>query len=93
MQILPTIAYLTTNILKELGEMNGSNETYKQKVSIVAALDTFQILCKHPFGYNNISESKWRSLLQSTIAKLIDISKTGNNIIILVFIIKNNCTN
>jgi len=79
-QILPTITYLTTNILKELGEMNSSNETSKQKVSILSALDFFQVLCKHPYGYHKISESKWRSLLQSTIAKLIDISKTGNNI-------------
>lgn len=86
-QILPTIAYLTTNILKELGETNTSNETSKQKVSILAALDFFQVICKHPYGYHEISESKWRSLLQSTIAKLIDISKTGNNINI-VFIYK-----
>lgn len=78
-QILPTITYLITNILKELGEINGSDETSKNKVSILAALDSFQILCKNPYGYHTISESKWRSLLQSTIAKLIDISKTGNN--------------
>lgn len=58
--------------------MNSSNETYKHKVSIQAALDSFQLLCKHPYGYHKISENKWRSLLQSTIAKLIDISKTGN---------------
>lgn len=80
-QILPTISYLTTNILKELGEMNSCNETSKQKVSILAALESFQVLCKHPYGYHKISENKWRSLLQSTIAKLIDISKTGNSII------------
>ncbi|CAH1726558.1 unnamed protein product [Aphis gossypii] len=77
-QILPTIAYLTTNVLKELGETNSSNEAPKNKVSILAALDAFHVLCKHPFGYHKISESKWRSLLQSTIAKLIDISKTGD---------------
>ncbi|VVC28110.1 Armadillo-type fold,Armadillo-like helical [Cinara cedri] len=77
-QILPTIAYLTTNVLKELGEINNSNEMYNHRVSIQAALDFFQLLCKHPYGYNSVSESKWRSLLQSTIAKLIDISKTGD---------------
>jgi len=60
--------------------MNSSNEMSKQKISILAALDFFQVLCKHPYGYSKVSESKWRSLLQSTIAKLIDISKTGNNI-------------
>lgn len=75
-QILPTIAYLTTNLLKELGE---NNETSKPKVSILNALEFFQVLCKHPYGYHKSSDSKWRSLLQSTIAKLIDISKTGNN--------------
>lgn len=75
--IFPTIAYLTTCVLKELSEMNSSNETPKLKVSIQAALDFFQILCKHPYGFHKKSESKWRSLLQSTIAKLIDISKTG----------------
>jgi len=64
-----------------LGETNSSNETSKNKVSILAALDAFHVLCKHPFGYHKVSESKWRSLLQSTIAKLIDISKTGNFII------------
>lgn len=78
-QILPTIAYLTTNILKELGELNSFDETPKQKVSILSALDSFKIFCKHPYGYNKVSENKWRSLLQSTIAKLIDISKTGNS--------------
>lgn len=52
----------------------------KNKVSVLAALDAFHVLCKHPFGYHKISETKWRSLLQSTIAKLIDISKTGNYI-------------
>lgn len=61
-----------------MGETNSSNEAPKNKVSILAALDTFHVLCKHPFGYHKISEDKWRSLLQSTIAKLIDISKTGN---------------
>ncbi|XP_025195448.1 odorant receptor 4-like [Melanaphis sacchari] len=76
-QILPKIEYLITNVLKELGETNGSSETSKNKVSILAALDAFHVLCKHPFGYHKVSESKWRSLLQSTIAKLIDISKTG----------------
>lgn len=80
-QILPTIAYLITNVLKELGENSYSNETSKHKVSILAALDAFHVLCKHPFGYHKVSEIKWRSLLQSTIAKLIDISKTGNNMI------------
>ncbi|XP_008187609.1 HEAT repeat-containing protein 5B isoform X4 [Acyrthosiphon pisum] len=77
-QILPTIAYLITNVLKELGENNSSNETSKNKISILAALDAFHVLCKHSFGYHKVSESKWRSLLQSTIAKLIDISKTGD---------------
>lgn len=80
-QILPTIAYLITNVLKELGETNSSNETSKNRVSILAALDAFHVLCKHSFGYHKVSESKWRSLLQSTIAKLIDISKTGNYMI------------
>lgn len=80
-QILPTIAFLITNVLKELGEINSSNETLKHKVSTLAALDSFEVLCKHPYGYHKISESKWRSLLQSTIAKLIDISKTGNSIL------------
>lgn len=80
-QILPTIAYLATNILKELGEMHSSDETDNNKVSILAVLDFFQTLCKHPYGYHKVSESKWRSLLQSTIAKLIDISKTGIELI------------
>jgi len=80
-QILPTIAYLITNVLKELGETNSSSETSKNKISILAALDAFHVLCKHSFGYHKVSESKWRSLLQSTIAKLIDISKTGNYMI------------
>lgn len=62
-----------------MGETNNSTETPKLKFSILAALNSFQVLCKHPYGYNKISENKWRSLLQSTIAKLIDISKTGNN--------------
>lgn len=64
--------------------MNSCNETSKQKVSILAALDCFQLLCKHPYGYHQMSENKWRSLLQSTIAKLIDISKTGENITCLL---------
>lgn len=79
-QIFPTIAHLTTNIIKELEE---NNETSKPKVSILAALEFFYVLCKHPYGYHKLSDSKWRSLLQTTIAKLIDISKTGNNLYIL----------
>lgn len=90
-QILPTIAYLITNILKELGELNNFNEISKQNISIQTVLDSFQVLCKHPYGYHKVSENKWRSLLQSTIAKLIDISKTGNgcfiNILILILLI------
>lgn len=65
-----------------MGETNSSNEPTKYKVSILAALESFQVLCKHSYGYHKISDSKWRSLLQSTFAKLIDISKTGNNLII-----------
>ncbi|XP_050534619.1 HEAT repeat-containing protein 5B isoform X3 [Daktulosphaira vitifoliae] len=75
-QILPTIAYLTTNILKEVEET--TNETSKHEVSVSAVLDVFYEICKHPFGYNETTASQWRSLLQSTVAKLIDMSKTGD---------------
>ncbi|XP_050428188.1 HEAT repeat-containing protein 5B isoform X2 [Adelges cooleyi] len=75
-QILPIIAYLSTNILKELGE--SSSESSKLEVSVVATLDLFLELCKHPYGYNEITENQWRALLQSTVTKLIDFSKTGN---------------
>ncbi|KAJ8955466.1 hypothetical protein NQ318_003566 [Aromia moschata] len=61
--ILPTVLYLTTGLIKEVATKNINDTT-------VLATDPY---CKHPEVNDN-----WQKLLQSALAKMIDLAKTGS---------------
>lgn len=72
--ILPTILFLITGIIKEMASKSVTDTTVMaNSASIQASLHCLKILttCKY------IKNEDWQKLLQSTLAKIIDLAKTG----------------
>ncbi|XP_014249011.1 HEAT repeat-containing protein 5B isoform X1 [Cimex lectularius] len=74
--ILPTVLYLTTGVLKEVGCRPFAVSTGE----LSGVLHCLRAVCCHPYSLNTKTSSQWKALLQSTLAKIIDLAKTGNDI-------------
>ncbi|KAK4872023.1 hypothetical protein RN001_016147 [Aquatica leii] len=78
--ILPTILYLTTGVIKEVATKNVNNITILANAPAVqAALHTLKVLAVDRYSHDHKCSKIWQKLLQSCLAKVIDLAKTGSD--------------
>lgn len=78
--ILPTVLYLTTGVIKEIATKNINDVTVlANNVSVQKALHCLEILATDRYCNDIRSCDSWQKLLQSALAKIIDIAKTGSD--------------
>ncbi|XP_065200390.1 HEAT repeat-containing protein 5B isoform X2 [Planococcus citri] len=75
--ILPTVLYLTTSVMKEIASMTTNGKT--NNVAVTTALHALRSFVTHKYCADPRSSQQWKSLLQSTMAKMIDLAKTGSD--------------
>lgn len=79
-KILPTILYLTTGVLQEMAAKSIHDNTILANcTSIQAALHLLKSMTIHKYASDEKSADEWRKFLQSALAKVIDLTKTGSN--------------
>ncbi|KAK6641234.1 hypothetical protein RUM44_012943 [Polyplax serrata] len=77
--ILPTILYLTTGVIKETATKNVEDKTIlASSMPVSSCLHCLKTLTIHRYCKDERSKDLWQKLLQSTLAKLIDLAKTGS---------------
>ncbi|XP_014275349.1 HEAT repeat-containing protein 5B isoform X4 [Halyomorpha halys] len=69
--ILPTVLYLTTGVLKECGWKSPAGG------EVTGALHCLRALASHRYATHSATTNQWKALLQSALAKIIDLAKTG----------------
>ncbi|CAH0385852.1 unnamed protein product [Bemisia tabaci] len=75
--VLPTLLFFTTSVLKEIaGKTRGDAVNLYSHPVTVAALHTLRSLCTDKFCKDDVAGPQWKALLQSTLAKIIDLIKT-----------------
>lgn len=79
MSILPTVLYLTTSVMKEIASKTGLSKS--NNVAVTTCLHSLRSVVSHRYCSDIRSSAQWKSLLQSTMAKLIDLAKTGTFIL------------
>ncbi|XP_063929374.1 HEAT repeat-containing protein 5B isoform X4 [Zophobas morio] len=78
--ILPTVLYLTTGVIKEMATKNINDVTIlANNASVQAALHCLKILATDRYCNDPRSCDTWQKLLQSALAKIIDLAKTGSD--------------
>lgn len=78
--ILPTVLYLTIGVIKEEATKGVNDHTVlANKPSIQAALHCLKILATDSYCNHPESSENWQKLLQSGLAKIIDLAKTRND--------------
>lgn len=77
--ILPTILYLLTGVFCELSVVSQTiyDEKLYEKEPTLTFLKCIKSLCTSPFLENEESKQKWIQLLQSSVARILDVSKTS----------------
>ncbi|XP_057651452.1 HEAT repeat-containing protein 5B [Diorhabda carinulata] len=79
LSILPTILYLITGVIKEVATTNNNNVTVlANNTSIQAALHCLKLLAADNYCTHPESAHGWQKLLQSALAKIIDLTKIRN---------------
>ena len=75
---MPTLLYLTTGVIRETA-IRTDNDVSKtgSKTPVHAALHCLRTLTVNKYSRDSRSQQKWTSLLQSALAKIIDLAKTG----------------
>ncbi|XP_031777136.1 HEAT repeat-containing protein 5B isoform X2 [Nasonia vitripennis] len=78
--ILPTLLYLTTGVIRETA-VRSENNIIKTgtETPIHAALHCLRTLAMNRYSRDPRSQDQWTSLLQSALAKIIDLAKAGND--------------
>lgn len=77
--ILPTILYLTTGVIKEMATKNVNDNTILANTSSVqSALRCLKLLATDPYCRDERCSLEYQKLLQSTLAKVIDLAKTSD---------------
>ncbi|KZC10298.1 HEAT repeat-containing protein 5B [Dufourea novaeangliae] len=78
--ILPTLLYLATGVIRETA-VRTDNECNKtgSEIPVHAALHCMKNLTTNKYAQDHRSQEQWTSLLQSALAKIIDLAKTGND--------------
>lgn len=75
--VLPTVLYLTTGVIKEIATKHVDNHNNIANNSAVqAALHCLKVLATDKYSNDERCDS-WYRLLQSALAKIIDLAKTG----------------
>lgn len=78
--ILPTILYLTTAVIKEIAKKSVTDQTIlANSGTIQSALHCLKSLAKDKYATDSDEEiqEEWKKLLQSSLGKIIDLTKTG----------------
>lgn len=76
--ILSTILYMTTTILKELAKKSMSNSRIiSDTAPVQSALHCLKSVCTDKYSKDDSSSEQWKQLLRSTLASIIDMTKTG----------------
>lgn len=77
--ILPTVLYLTTGVIKEMATKSSSNAgIIAHNPAVQAALHCLKTLTTDKCSRDEKCDS-WQKLLQSALAKVIDLTKTGDD--------------
>lgn len=76
--ILPTLLYLATGVIRETA-VRTDNENTKPgaEAPVHAALHCVKSLTNNKYARDHRSQEQWTGLLQSALAKIIDLAKTG----------------
>lgn len=75
--IMPTILYLTTGVIKEIAMKHVNNHNnIANNIAVQAALHCLKVLATDRYSNDSRCDS-WHKLLQSALAKIIDLAKTG----------------
>lgn len=78
--ILPTILFLTTGVLREAATCSVVNEIIPSRASsepLATTLHCLKQLVSHPLARDPRCCDSWVTMLQSTLSKILDISKTS----------------
>lgn len=77
--ILPTLLYLTTGVIKECAIKSSADSTVLATTTpVTAALHCLRVLATDKYCKDSRCEEQWKTLLQSALAKIIDLAKTGS---------------
>ncbi|XP_037035883.1 HEAT repeat-containing protein 5B isoform X5 [Bradysia coprophila] len=77
-QILPTLLYLTTSVIKEIATKSSDDQTIIANTGpIKAALHCLKSIATDRYASNDRTAAQWKKLLQSALASIIDLTKTG----------------
>lgn len=79
-KILPTILYLTTGVLQEMATKSIHDTTILANcASLQAALHLLKAMTTDKYASDEKSADQWHKFLQSALAKIIDLTKTGSD--------------
>lgn len=79
LQILPTILYLNTGVIKEIATKSTHDTTIlANSTTIQSALHLLKAIVTDKYATNERCSTEWMKLLQSALAKIIDLTKTGS---------------
>lgn len=72
--------YLTTGVIKEVATKNVNDTTIlANSAAVQASLHSLKILATDRYSKDTTCNEKWQKLLQSALAKVIDLAKTGSD--------------
>ncbi|XP_014207871.1 HEAT repeat-containing protein 5B [Copidosoma floridanum] len=78
--ILPTLLYLTTGVVRETAVRSENNYIKTgTDTPVHAALHCLKNLAIHKYSRDPRSQNQWTAHLQSALAKIIDLAKTGSD--------------
>lgn len=79
-QILPTILYLTTGVIKEVATKSAKDTTIvANTAAIQASLHCLKAMATDRYSSDERCSGQWQRLLQSALAGLVDLTKTGSD--------------
>ncbi|XP_017846517.1 HEAT repeat-containing protein 5B isoform X2 [Drosophila busckii] len=80
LNILPTILYMTTSIIREIANKSAIDSSILANTSAVqAALHCLRAVCVHRWAQQPETREQWQQLLQSALATIIDLTKTAGD--------------
>ncbi|XP_043664678.1 HEAT repeat-containing protein 5B isoform X1 [Vespula pensylvanica] len=78
--ILPTLLYLATGVIRETAvRVDNDFGKTSSETPVHAALHCVKSLTINKYAKDDRSQTQWTGLLQSALAKVIDLAKTGND--------------
>lgn len=77
--ILPTLLFLTTGVIRETAIRTNDVVRTGSETPVHAALHCLKTLTVNKYSKDPRSQRQWTSLLQSALAKIIDLAKTGSD--------------